>query len=353
MDSKQSKILGSLLGAAVGDAMGAATETFPVEIIKSKFGGLVSEFVKRPKDNLSVDTVAGEVTDNFSIAYFIAQEMIRRKSTVTNGVVENALYQWYKDGRFLRYLGATTQETLYQITKDPELKPKVILPVTSKLLINNNSCTNGAASRAGILGIFYSHNKDEAIDDSIAMSLITHNNVIAISSAAAVAAAVSEAMQERTSYMQILEAGIYGASEGNIRSKSIAHSSAGGDILKKMELAIEFGLRNQGDIEKAMYEISGVIGCGYKAYEAIPATFGYIAASKGIPEQAIIMGVNTGDDTASVATMLGFITGAYKGVNSFNSNFLSKINEVNKFCLEDMASSILEWEEEHDKHSAK
>ena len=48
--SKYNKILGSIMGAAVGDAMGAATETRSAERIKEDFGGYVDKIITPPSD---------------------------------------------------------------------------------------------------------------------------------------------------------------------------------------------------------------------------------------------------------------------------------------------------------------
>ena len=47
------KVLGCLLGAAVGDAMGAATETKSTRQIERTFGGAVREFKTPPQDTLA------------------------------------------------------------------------------------------------------------------------------------------------------------------------------------------------------------------------------------------------------------------------------------------------------------
>ena len=44
------KILGGLIGAAAGDAMGAATETRTRKQIEEKFGGYVTDFLAPPDD---------------------------------------------------------------------------------------------------------------------------------------------------------------------------------------------------------------------------------------------------------------------------------------------------------------
>ena len=57
------KIYGSLLAAALGDAMGAATETRSIEQIKEKFGGLVTEILPIPEDVFARGMPLGSVTD--------------------------------------------------------------------------------------------------------------------------------------------------------------------------------------------------------------------------------------------------------------------------------------------------
>ena len=68
--SKYNKILGSIMGAAVGDAMGAATETRSAERIKEDFGGYVDKIITPPSDCFARGYDAGTVTDDFSLAYF-------------------------------------------------------------------------------------------------------------------------------------------------------------------------------------------------------------------------------------------------------------------------------------------
>ena len=63
------KILGGLLGAAAGDAMGAATETRTRKQIEEKFGGYVTDFIEPPLDTFARGNKAGQVTDDFSVAY--------------------------------------------------------------------------------------------------------------------------------------------------------------------------------------------------------------------------------------------------------------------------------------------
>ena len=77
------KILGCLLGAAVGDAMGAATETKSTRQIEKTFGGRVKEFREPPMDTMARGRRAGQVTDAFSIPYILTE--CRRKGIKRTG----------------------------------------------------------------------------------------------------------------------------------------------------------------------------------------------------------------------------------------------------------------------------
>ena len=49
-----------------------------------------------------------------------------------------------------------------------------------------------------------------------------------------------------------------------------------------------------------------------------------------------------GNDTDTVATMVGSIVGALHGIEALPSHYLSVLNEANKFKLEDLAARILQ-----------
>ena len=57
MKWNSNKILGCLTGAAVGDAMGAATELRTKEMIKEKFGGKVTTILNPPDATMRKSTM--------------------------------------------------------------------------------------------------------------------------------------------------------------------------------------------------------------------------------------------------------------------------------------------------------
>lgn len=338
MSKMQERLLGGLLGAAFGDSLGAITETYTTQMIVDYFGGYVTDYVTPPANGLSRGTQAGMVTDDFSIAYYTAEDMLAAKSEITEDIAKKALIRWGEHPEYTRYIGPTTRAALAIISGKEPVKP--VLDLTSWVKCNNFSPTNGGGMKSGIMGLFNPGDVEKAIDDAIVMCMPTHNNTQALSGACAIAAATAEAMSEHPSWRSVIESGIYGADQGFKKALPIARPVGSPSVLKRTQLAVEIGLRNRGDFAKAMGEISDIIGGGLYACEAIPAVFGHIAACEGAPLESIYMGVNAGDDTDTVACMTGFIVGALHGVSPFPQKHLRRINKLNNMDLGEMADNM-------------
>ena len=76
------------------------------------------------------------------------------------------------------------------------------------------------------------------------------------------------------------------------------------------------------------------------ATEAIPCVFGILSATPGDPMSAIKMGVNIGDDTDTVATMVGAVAGSLYVIVNIQDDYISLINKVNDFDLEGLSRYI-------------
>ena len=82
------KILGGFLGAAVGEAMGASTEMRTTEQIIEYFGGYVRTFEDPPKDTFARNNMPGQVTDDFSLAYYMAHAIIKHHGSINDQVIK-------------------------------------------------------------------------------------------------------------------------------------------------------------------------------------------------------------------------------------------------------------------------
>lgn len=333
MYSLNDRILGCLIGAGAGDAMGAATESRTTEQIREYFGHKVTDFEVTPMDTFAKGNQPGQATDDFSSAYFISRHIVDHEGEISESVVKEALIDWSEHPIFFdRFAGPTTRMAIrrYRGEEIPESDAIQLLP---------RQATNGAAMKIAPIGLFNPGNIDQAIYDAAIVTMVTHDNYLAISGGSAVAAAVAEAVKETADVYSVIQAGIYGAKEGARIGREMGRDVAGPSVEKRIEMAVDIGL-GKGTQEEKMIEIAERIGMGLHVAEAIPSAFGFFAAGGGNAMDAIIGAVNGGYDTDTVATMAGAMAGALCGTSVFPEHFLPMMEEINGFQIRGLADDI-------------
>ncbi len=331
------KILGCLVAAATGDAMGAATEIRSRAQIHELFGGDVKTFEKPPKDTYARGSEAGQITDDFSVAYVTARAIADNGGVITPEVVKKALLDWSEvDKWFTRFAGPTTRANLAKL-KGEGTSP-IAPPFAFEAVNQNAQSSNGAGMKIAPSALFSNGDIDKAIQDAITVCTPTHPNDIALAGAAAVAAAVAAAMKEGATLFDVVQAGLYGAREG-ARLGAKVHSNAGANMEKRIKLAVYIGM-TANTLDEAIDEIAAVIGSSLLAVEAVPAVFGLMVAAKGNTFDGICAGVNVGDDTDTVATMIGGILGTLNGASSLPADYLPYLEKQNDIQLEKLAKDI-------------
>ena len=327
------KILGGLLGAAVGDAMGAPTETRSTSQIKEKFGGLVTTFLTPPDDVFARGFPAGSVTDDFSLAYYTAEAIIEDKGNVDEKTANSALIKW-SESPFFKLAGPTTCTAICKAKGIPSPYENSRFTIT----YDNAKASNGSAMKISPVGLLSGGDIDKAIKDAITICLPTHFNSISLSAACAVSAAVAAAMHEDATIDSIISAALKGALEGETYGIANNRELSCPSVYKRIVLAKEIAQQCNGDMGRAMQELKDIIGSGLAAAEAVPTAFGLFVAANGDADKAIIAGVNIGNDTDTVATIAGAIAGTYSSY--YREDFLKTINEVNNYNLEELAGKI-------------
>ena len=137
----------------------------------------------------------------------------------------------------------------------------------------------------------------------------------------------------------VLQAGLYGAREGERIGREVARDVAGPSVVKRMEMAIDIGLGRGTPWEK-MVEIGHRIGAGLHVSEAIPSAFGLFAANEGDALGSIVGAVNVGYDTDTIATMSGALSGALNGAGAFPAHFLPTLQKANHLEIERLAKDL-------------
>ncbi|MDR9755531.1 MAG: ADP-ribosylglycohydrolase family protein [Thermoanaerobacterales bacterium] len=328
------KILGCLLGAAVGDAMGAATEMRSSNQINEYFGGKVVDFQKPPQDTFARGREAGQVTDAFSIPYILLKHLIKAKGKASKELAEQALLDWAAhEDWFEAFAGMTTRKMVHKLKcgKDPS---------RSKLFSSDYFAlsSNGAATKAFPLGLLHPGKVDSAIRDTIAVSQAVHNDAYSISGACAVSAAVSTALVSRSVY-EVVQAGLYGAEMGEVKGREVARDYPGPSVFKRMRMAIGISLKAR-DADSCCKELAACIGNGPQVAETVPVAFGLFVANKGETMSALFNGVNIGNETSAIASIIGAIAGALNGAQSITAEYLSVIERQNKMNLVQLAKEL-------------
>jgi ADP-ribosylglycohydrolase len=327
------RILGSLIGAGAGDAMGAATEARATEQIIDYFGHLVTDFETPPSDTFGGGNQPGQFTDDFSSAFFLAKSIVDNQGVVDQKAVQNALIHWSEHPQFFdRFAGPTTRLAIRRF-KGEEIGE------TKGVRLVSRQATNGSAMRISPIGLLNPGNLDQTIADAITVTMITHDNYLAISGACAVACAVSRAVMEDADVYNVLQAALYGATEGERLGLEVARDVAGPSVIRRLELAIEIGL-GHGTPEEKMREIGDRVGTGLHISEAVPAAVGFFAANGGDALGSIIGAVNVGYDTDTIATMSGAIAGALKGASAYPEHFLPTMETANGLDISGLAREI-------------
>lgn len=329
--SKYNKILGSLLAAAVADAMGAATETRSTNQIIDKFGGLVSDFITPPDDVFARGFEKGSVTDDFSLAYCTAKAIIEANGIIDEKTAQNALINWSKT-RYYALAGPTT------VAAVDRMLGKQVDNNKSFLSYDSSKGSDGGAMKIGPVGLISHGDVDKAIKDAITICLPTHFNSTALAGACAVAAAVSEALNDNASIESIVKAGLKGAKQGNDYAVRNNKELANPSVYRRIELAVEIAKKCNGNMQKAMEDLEDIIGSGLSASEAVPCAFGLFVVANGDAQKAIVAAVNIGSDTDTVATIVGAIAGAY--CSYYDEEKLQIIDRVNNYDLKSLAKEV-------------
>ena len=81
--------------------------------------------------------------------------------------------------------------------------------------------TNGAAMKISPIGLMNGGNIDQAIRDAVTVTMVTHDNYLALSGACAVAAAVSHAVMPEASVYSVLQVGFMVQKKGKESEKKL------------------------------------------------------------------------------------------------------------------------------------
>lgn len=323
----QSRAVGALYGLAIGDALGMPTQLLSPDEVRSQFGKL-DWFKPAAADHpIAAGMPAGSVTDDTEQALLLAQALIDGRGRVDQEAFALSLLRWEEQMKArgsLDLLGPSTKSAVEAIAAG--------VPASEA---GKNGATNGAAMRIAPAGIVAgSKDLDSLVALVIESSAVSHNTNIALSGAAAVAAAVSAGI-DGANCQQALQSGLGTAHLAATHGNWVA----GGGVSERIELALM--LANPSRPQDSADAIIRLLGTSFATQESVPAAIGIAACYPDDPFGACLAAAASGGDSDTIAAMVGAILGAVHGVEAFPADAVELVRSVNKLDLDSVAAELL------------
>lgn len=331
---KAERILGTLYGQALGDAMGMPSELWPRSRVKAHFGW-IDHFLPGPAENNAACYFnRAEFTDDTSMALCLADAIVECNGQINPDVIGRNILRWAQefDAFNKNVLGPTSKIALNAI-RDGK-------PVAE---LENNGVTNGAAMRVSPLGcLLPARDLDSFIDDVALASSPTHKSDLAVAGAVVVAWAISRAIDGQ-SWASIVDS--LPAIARHAQEKRVTTFSA--SLAARLELALDVVRSAQG-VESASERLYQLVGAGTSTIESVPCAIAMVELAQGCPNRCAVLCANLGGDTDTIGAMATAICGALGGISAIDPSLKQQLDEVNQLDFDRYATALAQYREQRE-----
>jgi len=303
----RSRFMGTLVGFAVGDALGMPAEFLTRSQIRSFYGKPINGFLQAHPGHASDFLPAGSYTDDTQMMIATAECLIEHRRMDPARQAE-ALLGWYRN---------TIPHRTPMRANLRACKHLAAGRAWSKSGVFSSGC--GAAVRMPPIGLFLSQDTDALIKAALDDCTITHTEPRARAASVAVAYLVARLILSNESCYpgdQVMEAAD--------RVSSIDQDMAA--MMRWVTQIVHL------PPEEALFEI----GTSSDSLEAVPAAIYCFLKHPRHFEGAVLSAVNAGDAADSIGAMAGCFVGALAGIQVIprqwragveNSEFLAEVGE--------------------------
>ena len=337
-DYLEKHVLGGLLGAALGDAMGAATEQHQIDEIIAEHGGLLDRLISPPIDTFSHSDTAGLVTDDCSQMFALSQTLIDTEGHLDDSSWIETLIHWSIHSPMRHQQGPTTKPLLAALAAGESTDHIGVVGQSTRKLASMGT-TNGASMRVAPAGLIHPGDIEGAVNTAWISARPTHDTQIAASGAGSIAAGVAAALLPSADVFSVVEATLAGARLGEKIGREQGRMAPGPSVVRRIEIAIEEALR-ASSFEEALRNIEAAVGNSVMMVESTPAAVGIFVAAKGDPLGCAVGGTNIGNDTDTIAAMAGAMAGALHGYEVIPNEMLTTIQTVNEEDINGLAAGL-------------
>ncbi|MCC5974242.1 MAG: ADP-ribosylglycohydrolase family protein [Rubellimicrobium sp.] len=314
----------SLLGLALGDAMGMPSQTLSMAEIAARHGWIADLVAPAPDHPVSRGLVAGQVTDDTEQSLLLARRLIAGNGQIAPMDWADDLLGWEADVRargLHDLLGPSTKAALAALLAGAD-------PATS----GQGGTTNGAAMRILPVAIATPPEPLSRLIDAVeAACRITHNTGEAIAGAAAVAAVASAGL-EGADFQTTLPLALAAARAGEARGTPTGACDIAGRIAAALELA------GRG---VTLSELAQATGTLVATHQSVPAAFGVLSLAGGEVTRATELAANIGGDTDTIGAISGGMGGATTGCTALPEARIARLRAVNQLDLAPLVEGLI------------
>lgn len=306
MRELRDRLLGSIIGCAVGDALGAPFE-----------GALPAYIHLNPEEELQFREIPGypigQYTDDTQLTLAIMRAICRSGAVEGSSIAEEFVTLW-ESGEIVG-AGASCTDAVYNMLGRGMSWEQAGTP--------QGRAGNGTAMRAAPIGLWNCAHPDEIEDDARISSIITHKDTRSIGGTIAVATAVSLCVNST----EIDSSDFLGRIAGGVRGTSELFADCLDELTRWLRLEPpealpyiyatgepDMGPRNPPCV--TAYVIPTVI-CALYFFLRMPHDF----------MQSVVGAISAGGDTDTVGAITGSISGAFNGISSIPRNLVRTLKD--------------------------
>jgi ADP-ribosylglycohydrolase len=325
------KVYGSLIGGAIGDALGGPVETMHYKFIREYHHGRVTDLKEydRPEGFWQAgpnsgayarSSKAGTYTDDTHLRHFITDAIVARKGRITP---EDLAKVWMEkmDTRYF-WVSISNSWNRLALTATPAWEAGA-----------GNIPDNSSAMCIGPIGVINAGDPEQAAQDAFAIASLSHDGY-AREAACVIASATAEAMNPDATVEGIVKASIdylpnretspiYGAVQ-----QAIEWADHVADTEELTALYYEKGLVSFAFRHPKRREQAERLSWSVDPLESIPVVLAMFYKTKGDFEASVIAAANFGRDCDTIACMTGYIAGAYNGVDAIPERWIKTVQEA-------------------------
>ncbi len=345
------RVRGAIFGAAIGDAIAAATDGLTHQEIHELYGGDVTTLLKPNDKSFSTDRAKGDVTDSFSILYYLLREIVENNANLCKDVSTKSLLKW-SNSDYFEFAGMTTRKAVEALSDLEEQDAWAFAGRLGSKLYKGHyyALSSNGSLKSWVSALFNLKDEDaNKLDDGATqICMASHDDILSVSAAVSVARAMHAALLGE-SVEAIFNASISGAEAGLEIGKSIdgIWDYPGPSTEKRLYVAKKCAysclMRAGSDDVRVRGELRDTIGCGPEVAETLPLALGLLLAHKDDPAKAFVDAVNIGDETCALTSLVGAFLGATYGDKIFVASLVEQIESATEFDISSLALRVIEY----------